>query len=393
VTTKQWKIEKELAFPVEEYQSRLDALRKRMGERGIDVLLVSAPENMCYLSGFNTPGYYFPQAMIVALDRPPLIAMRSLEGRNVEAYCWLDVSQRRVFQDNEEPMKVIAAAVVELGGEKGRIGVDLRAWYLTVSDYRKLEAALPNARFTDAFGIVERGRECKSAREIDYIRRACAISNAAMRTAVEGCRKGPVTEEALAGDVHRTLVASGGEYTGLPLFLSSGHRTLLPHAVWSNKQIVNGDNVFVELTGVVQRYAGPLFRTILIGKPSDVFADRAKVCEDMLAGVIEAIRPGATSNEVNDAAVRAAKRIGGGIIKRAGYSVGLNFPPDWGEGFFLDLKSGDRRILEPGMVFHVPQTVRMPDEMPVAISETVMVTERGREVLTNFPRNLIVIDH
>jgi Xaa-Pro dipeptidase len=387
-----WQIEKQLAFPVEEYRLRLDGLRARMYGCGVDVLLVSAPENMCYLSGFNTPGYYYPQAMVVAQDRQPLIVMRSLEGKNVEAHCWLDITQRRVFQDTEEPMSVIAAAVAEVGGDKGRVGVDLRSWFLTVDGYRRLEAALPNATFTDAYGLAEKGRARKSVRELAYIRRACAISVAGMKTAVEGCRNGPTTEAALAGDVHRTLVAAGGEYPGLPLFLSSGRRTLVPHATWSEKQIVAGENIFVELTGVVQRYAGPLFRTIYLGKPDAQLADRARIGEDMLAGVIEAIKPGSTSHEVNEAAVRAAKRLGGGIIKRAGYSVGLNFPPDWGEGYFLDLKAGDETILEPGMVFHVPQTVRMPGEIPVAISETVMVTERGHEVLTDFPRNLITID-
>ena len=202
----------------------------------------------------------------------------------------------------------------------------------------------------------------------------------------------PNCQADVAAEVHRTVVAMGSEYPGLPLFLSSGPRTLVPHATWSGRRIRRGDNVFVELTGVVERYAGPLFRTLLLGRPDARVADRARVAEDMLAAVIDAIRPGATSGDVNAAATRAARQLGGGVIKRAGYSIGLNYPPDWGEGAFLDLKAGDPTVLLPGMVFHVPQTVRMPGEMPVAISETVLVTATGSEVLTDFPRSLVLVE-
>ena len=81
------------------------------------------------------------------------------------------------------------------------------------------------------------------------------------------------------------------------------------------------------------------------------------------------------------------------VLKRAGYSVGLNFAPDWGEGGFLDLRTNNDTALEAGMVFHLPQTVRVGDALPTAVSETVLVTENGCEVLTDFePRDLIVVD-
>jgi Xaa-Pro dipeptidase len=387
-----WKIKKRLAFPIEEYTKRLDALRHRMQAGGFDTLLVSSPENICYLSGFHTPGYYFPQTLIVTQNLDPLIVIRSLESKSIEAHSWLSVDQCRPFQDNEEPMAVIARAIEELHAKTGRLGVDLRSWYLTVDGFRRLEAKLPNATIVDGFGLVERGRSVKSVSEIEYIRRGCVIAGRGMRVAVNGCKRPETTEAELAADIHWEIVALGSEYPGLPLFLSSGNRTLIPHATWSQKRIERGDNVLVELAGVAERYAGPLFRTMFIGKPNTDLQDHAQVVEDMLAAVIDTLRAGATSDQVNQAALRAAGSFGVGVKKRAGYSVGLNFPPDWGEGFFLDLKVGDRTILEPGMVFHVPQTIRMPGALPVSISETVLVTDQGNEVLTNFPRKLMVVD-
>ena len=79
------------------------------------------------------------------------------------------------------------------------------------------------------------------------------------------------------------------------------------------------------------------------------------------------------------------------FTKRTGYSVGVNFCPDWGEGHIMDLKENDDRVLEAGMVFHTPMSLRADGDLAVAVSETVMVTKTGHEVLTNFPRKLIVV--
>jgi len=187
------------------------------------------------------------------------------------------------------------------------------------------------------------------------------------------------------------MVENGGEYTGLPLFIGSGHRALIPHVNWSEKIIASGEAVLVELTGVTRRYAGPLFRTLVVGKPTSRMTEHSRIVDDMVDAVVGAIRPGATSHEVNVAATAAAGEAMRGITKRAGYSIGLNFPPDWGEGLFLDLKKDDATVLRAGMTFHIPQSMRVEGEAPIATSETVLVTETGCEVLTRFPRGLIQV--
>src|ERR1700682_6555071 len=120
--------------------------------------------------------------------------------------------------------------------------------------------------------------------------------------------------------VYKAMVENGGEYTGLPLFIGSGHRALIPHANWSAKSIENGEAVLIELTGVTKRYAGPLFRTLVVGKPTPKMTEYAKIVDDMVDVVVGAIKPGITSHAVNAAATDAARDAGRGITKRAGYS-------------------------------------------------------------------------
>jgi Xaa-Pro dipeptidase len=384
------KISKALAFTVEEYRDRLDRIRKGMVKKGLDALALSTPENICYVTGFHTSGYYYPQIVVVTPDQDPIIVIRAFEAKNVDAHSWLDTSRRTTFGDSDRPMEVVASKLGELGLERKRVGIEMSGWFLSLNNFRDLEKLLPNARFVDGSGIVEFERSVKSPAEIAYIRKSCRVSEQGIQAAADNCRAG-ISENALAGHIHKAMVENGGEYTGLPLFIGSGHRALIPHVNWSEKIIETGEAVLVELTGVTKRYAGPLFRTLVVGKPSPKMTGYAEIVDEMVDTVVGAIRPGVTSHAVNEAATAAAREAGRGITKRAGYSIGLNFPPDWGEGLFLDLKKDDPTVLRPGMTFHIPQSMRIEGEAPIATSETVLVTDTGCEVLTHFRRGLIQV--
>lgn len=385
-------IQKSLAFTVEEYKGRLARVRKTMGETGLDGLLVQTPENICYLSGYHTPGYYFLQVLVVPMDEDPVLVMRLHEKGNMAAFSWLDLDRGRGYRDTESKTETVAKAVRDLGLAKGRLGIDRVGFFMPIGAYEELKADLSEAEFADGSGVVETERAIKSPAELEYIRRSCWVSDRGLQALVDTCRAG-MTENELAGHIHKAMVENGGEYTGLPLFLSSGHRTLIPHANWTDKVIEPGDNVYVELTGVTRRYAGPHLRCLIVGEPTRKVAAYAGVCAEMVEATVAAIKPGTTSHDV-DAAVRRVLEKNGFPTEnkvRSGYSIGLNFPPDWGEGNFLDLKEGDGTVLEPGMVFHCPQSPRMPDVPGICMSETIMVTETGSEVLTDFPLELLTV--
>jgi Xaa-Pro dipeptidase len=189
------------------------------------------------------------------------------------------------------------------------------------------------------------------------------------------------------------MIALGCEFPGLPPFIGSGQRTYIPHVQWTSKIIEKGDNVPVELTGVTQRYAGPIFRTFFVGNASPKMKSDFEVVKDQLEAAIGAIKPGITSHEVDAAAKKAAEKHGRlqSFTKRTGYSIGLNYAPDWGEGHFLDLKENDRTVIEAGMTFHMPMSLRADGELAVAVSESVLVTKTGCEVLTKYPRELLEV--
>lgn len=383
-------IQKTLVFSISEFKDRLQRVRHGMEKAGLDVLLVTTPENLYYLSGYNTPGYYAYQVLILPLEKDPIFITRLIEQTNVFGFSWIENSIPYI--DIQDPIKLTADTLQELGLEKSSIGIEKSGWFFTIKHYEKLTSYLSEAEFVDGSGIVENERAVKSPAEVDYIKQAAMISGVGMQAAVNHLRAG-VTEQVVSAQIYKAMYEIGGEYAGLPVFLSSGYRSLLVHAIGSDKVIEPGDNIYLELAGTKKRYSGPLFRTFSIGEPSKKMIELENIVHEMLEQVIEAIKPGATSHEVDAAAKSAASKAGfsKGVTKRAGYSVGINYPPDWGEGHFLELNENDQTILKPGMVFHVPQSIRWEGYPPVALSETVMVTSNGHEVLTDFPRRLITI--
>ena len=390
-------IQKNLAFTREEYLGRVDRVRARMKEKGLDALLIHTPENICYLSGFQTSGYYFVQVLIVPVDKDPVFIVRALEKQNVDAWSWLADEQAIGYMDYDNPVDIVFKALSDRGLSKGRLGFEMDGYsFIPIARYEELKTRLAGAELVNGSGIVEKERATKSPAEVDYIRQACRITVLGMEAVRDNLRAG-MTENELAGHVEKAVVGAGGEYAGLPMFMSSGWRTIVPHANPTDKVIETGDHVLTELTGVARRYAGPLFRTFSVGEPTELVAKNAAITEAILEAEMAVMRPGITSHDAHAVVGPATEKWGDPRIveqarRRAGYSIGLNFPPDWGEGVFLDLKKDDPTVLEPGMVFHVPHKVVLPGEPVCAISETVVITEDGHEVLTHFePRKLVVV--
>ncbi len=382
-------IEAEPRFSIAEYQSRLDRLRQELNERKLDVLVVFWPENIYYLSGYETPGYYAFQCLVVPVEAEPFFVVRHLEATNVEGRSWLP--EYVSYQDGEDAVALLCAELHRRNCDKATIAVECDAFGLSAARYIQMRDALGRSELIDGSGSVERLRLIKSRAEIEYIRRAAKCAEASMAAAVEQIVVGASENDVAAASYHAGIKA-GSEYPSLPNFISSGPLSSMAHATWSGRHLASGDLVYLEVSGVVARYACALMRTASVGPPNVEQGRRAAVILEALENAIATIRPGVTAAAVDLAARSAMEKGGIGAMfrHRTGYSIGLNFPPDWGEGHILSLRRDEATILEEGMVFHMPPGILDVGHYGLGFSETVAVTSTGVEVLTAFPRELIV---
>lgn len=382
-------MKKGLPFSLAEYKERLKKVKEKMVEREVDIFLTHTPENIFYLTGYFTPGYYKYQTCIVPLDREPIMLTRHFEQPNVYHLSWIEESI--VYDDIEDHVALTRKALVEAGCEKKRIGVEKDSWFLTPRDLERLVEVMPEATFKDCSGIVESARLIKSPQEIAYIEQAARTTEKAMQAGIDAVVEG-ATEDEIAGEVWRAMVAAGSEWPGLAPFVTTGPRTALPHGTWAGRVVEKGDVFGFEISGCVHRYSAPMFRCGVLGEPTKQVASMGEATKFALEETIKVMKPGVTSHEVNKACQEAMEEAGwGGVhLHRSAYSVGICFPPDWGEGQIMSLQDGDPTPLQAGMVFHVIPTLLVEGVAGIATTDTVLVTEQGGKALTDFERKLAI---
>lgn len=389
-----------MPFRLKEYENRLNKTKASMIEKGIDVLLISDPANMNYLSGYDGWSFYVDQMLIVIIDEAePIWIGRLMDKNAAKATTWLNdfniisYPEDYVHSAQKHPMEFIAQYLIQINQGTRRIGLEMNAHYFTALSYMKLTMSLPNAKFVDGSLLVNYIRILKSEKEITYMKRAAKIAEIGMNTAIASIQEG-TRECDVAANIYHDLISGtseyGGDYPSIVPLLPSGKNTSTPHLTWTDRKYTNNEIVIIELAGCHQRYHAPLARTLSIGKPNKVVLRTSQVIVEGIHAALDVIKPGVTCESIEKAWNDVIAKHDIKKESRIGYSVGLNYPPDWGEQT-ASIRKGDKTILQPNMTFHLIPGLWF-DDYGIEISETVRVTEKGCEVLTNFQRELIIKD-
>ena len=385
-------------FEKSEFQDRVERTKQSMEEHGIDVLLATNPANMNYLCGYDGWSFYVHQLVILALEESePMWVGRGVDAAGARLTTFVKNENLLTYPDdyvqveNRHPMSFVAEFIKEKGWAKRRLGVEMDSYYYTARCHEALRAGLPDGHFTDVTRLVNWVRSVKSPRELDYMREAGQIVEKAMRAAVDGIQPG-VRQSDVVADIYHAQISGtadfGGDYPTTPPMLPSGVHSAASHLTWTDDLYAADTATSIEIAGCRHRYHCPLARTVYLGSPPAKLTDTAKVVIEGIAAALEMAKPGVTCEEVEAAWRRAIAHSG--IVKnmRIGYSVGLNYPPSWGENT-MSLRSGDRTVLEPNMTLHMVPGIHLGN-CSVYISETFQVTETGSQTLTLFPRELFV---
>ncbi len=389
----------ELDFSRTEYAERLARVRRSMARRGIEVLLLSDPSNMAWLTGYDGWSFYVHQGVVVAGEGEPLWFGREQDVQGALRTVWMDAGVIHGYPDEyvqsplRHPMERLAAVLAEHGWSGAAIGVELDNYYFSAKAFQVLQARLPRARWHDATGLVNWCRAVKSPREIEYLRRAARIVEAIHARILErvepGLRKNELVAEIYDAAL-RGADGHGGDYPAIVPLLPSGSDAAAPHLTWDDRPLRAGEATFFEVAGCYRRYHCPLSRTVFLGRPSPTFLDAEKAVLEAMEAGLEQARPGRTCEEVALAFFAVLERHGIHKTNRTGYSIGLSYPPDWGERT-MSLRRGDRTVLEAGMTFHFMSGLWMAD-WGLEITESIVITERGAECLAAVPRRLFVKD-
>jgi len=383
-------VHERLAVSPEEYIRRYDAVQEAMAAMGLDALLIRGPENITWFIGYETPGYYKYHCVVVPKDGEPVFLVRDFEWLNTPEFAWS--GRLAKVYDWDHPPAVTVNILDQLGlSDNKRIGVEKQCFYYTVEEHETLTREMPGNEFVDATQILWDARMIKSAEEIEVMSRSAALVDAAMLAGYEATKPG-ASGDHINAIVNLTLLEAGGEYMGLPPFVLAGERSCLPHQTGGANRLAENDVMYFEISASQRRYAAALMRTIFLGRPKDEWIRAAQACIGAVDAALAFIRPGVTAHEA-DLAARAVTTHAGFADyhrNRLGYSIGINYPPDWGEGEIISLRQGEHRELRPGMTFHMPPLCLKYREFGIGFSETIVVTETGCRRLSKLPREIVV---
>jgi len=380
----------DLPFSVDEYRSRVARVQTEMAKRGIDVLMINHLENIYYLSGYRTIGYYSFMALFVPPSGDPVHLCRLIEKTVLQGSSWID--DMDLYPDTERGLDAAVRLIKERKLDRLRIGIDKSAWYLTIDDFEKLQAALPQAKWVDSSLLVENMRLIKSPAEQAYSRKAGKAASEGMRSAVGALRAG-ITEDDLMAAAYQGLFRMHSEYPGLPPLINSGVRHTMAHAMAEGNPVRQGDAVYFEVGASIKRYHAATLRIGYVGTPPKLFLDLTDLCRRSIDAGLQQMKPGNPAEAVDAAARKVIADAGYGdkFRHKAGYSIGIALPPDWSEARTMMLRGGEKRLLQPGMIYHFLPAVFEYKEYGVGLSETVLITEHGHEVLTDVEQKLFVV--
>lgn len=378
-----------LGFSLDEFGRRYRAVLDGMAERGLDVLLIRGPENLTWFCGYETPGYYKYHCIIVAPGQEPVFVLRRFEELNVPEYSW--ITRHVPVDDWEHPPSVTVRAMQQMGLSPKRVGCEKQGWFYTVDEHETLTKAFGSAAFEDATDLIEGIRLIKSGEEIAMMQRSAGILDKAIMAGMDVTAAG-VNENHINAEINRVLFENGGEYMGLPPFILAGPRTCLPHQTARGETVRDRDVVYFEVSCSQYRYAVALMRTFFVGEPEDEWRRCGEAVLEALEAAIDIIKPGVTSEDADRAARSVIEKAGFGdyFRHRLGYSIGVNYPPDWGEGQIMSLRKGEPRELQPGMCFHMVPLCLKYREFGFGYSETIRVTETGCEPFSKLGRELLI---
>lgn len=384
---------------LEEARARTIKFQSILKEAGIDIAVITDESSIAYLAGFW--GYLSvefgrPTFLLVRPDEDPIIITPHMESEMVSAMTWVEKIMTWEDAGAHRWENVLGSA---LGDRPGRVAVEAGALPAIVRNW--FDDQLPGTKLEDISSELGTMRMIKSPREIDVMRQAGQIGGAMMQAAENALAEGqPEYEAALAVINAGTRKAAGFLTTkGWDAFISpmihnlqimqSGRDTSMVHRRASVKRLEKGDPVYFCFCNMTQfkLYKLGFDRMFFIKEVSDEAARVQQAAIAAQQAAIAAIRPGVTAESIAEAADEVYRAGGYVTGYRTGRSIGMAYLES------PELKPGDKTILQPGMTFAVDGGISVDGKLGGRIGDSIVVTDTGYEYLTDYPRELLVVDH
>lgn len=383
------------AFETSEYADRINKTRAAMDRAGIDVLFVTDPSNMAWLTGYDGWSFYVHQGVLLGPERDPIWWGRGIDQPGALRTVWMKKENIIGYDDtyvqnpNKHPMSDLAGILKDHNWSNKRIGVEKDNYYYSAAAHETLLAE--NLNLIDATGLVNWQRAVKSSQEIIYMKRAATIVSRMHDVIFQTAEVG-MPKNQLVAEIYRTGIqgADGhwGDYPAIVPMAPSGMDATAAHLTWDDRPLERDVGTFFEIAGAYRRYQCPQSRTLFLGSVPDKYKRAETAVLDATEKVLDIAQPGALCEDLANVFNTTLGKHGFVKDNRCGYGIGISYPPDWGERT-MSLRAGDKTELKPGMTFHFMPALWL-DDGGIETTEPILITEKGCEKLCSTPTGLMV---
>ena len=366
-------------FTDDELRRRVATTRAEMESRELDLVMLSAPEQVFYLTGLDHWGYFAPHLLLVPREGDLTLVTRQMEHVAIR-----NQVRNATFighLDSETAVDIVARHLTGKTADK-TVGLEMGSAGLSYAMGEALQQRVDVARWVDVTGMLDELRLVKSLEEQVFMRRAAVASDAGTQAAISAIHDGALEAE-VAAECLAEMTRAGGTPPGFGPFLRPWHRMAEEHTTWGEGR--HKDAVFLEVAGCVARYNAPMGRLVNIGSISDEDAEMADLCGKAFNASIEALKVGAEAKDVYNGWQSIVDAAGMPEYRRhhCGYLVGIGFPPSWTGGpRVTGLRHDSDRQMKEGMTFHLMSWFTETGRGNYFISNTVLLGADGAEVLT-----------
>ncbi len=397
----------ERAFPASEYRRRLDAVRANMERAGIDLLYVTLPDHIGYLSGYQAEWFQEggPKAwqgvsgIAVRVDRDAYIHFENEDEKLLVEFT-THPGDVRIFPEHDIGRGFLEFVVRELqaaGWLRGRVAIEKHSYRPNPADSAEMQQRFEAAgcQVVDGTDMVATARKLKSPLEREVVREAARIGDVALQAGLDTIRAG-MTELDVYAEIVYAAARAGGENPAITMPVVSGRKSACFHAMASRKRIEPGDLVNIDVCGVYRRYHSDVCRSVSIGEPTPAVRRSIDDVTGALALAAGLIAPGLSVRRFLDEMQRYyAER---GLLEEqwwiGGYELGIAFPPDWVGSYYFDIyKDVGDDVFEPGFVSNYEANFYLPDNAGMAaLIDTMLFEEQSAEFLHRIPARLFVVE-
>lgn len=362
--------------------SKINQISTYLKEQNLDAAFITTPDNVFYVSGFRSNPHERLLGVLVFQNAEPLMILPQMEVPDARNAGWnFDVVGH---QDTDQPWQLLKQAIENKKLTPSQIAIEKS--HMTVERLEAIQELYPDVTFTRLDDQLNSMRVVKDANELAILRDAAAYADYAIEVGVSEIAEGKTELEILTA-IELALKKKGISHMSFDTMVLSGPKTASPHGKPGDRKIQKGDLVLFDLGVIYKGYCSDITRTVAFGEPSTKQKEVYETVRKAEQAAVDAVKPGVKAMELD--------KIARDIITEAGYGEFFTHRLGHGLGIsvheFPSVTGNNEMELIEGMVFTIEPGIYDPNITGVRIEDDVVVTKDGVEVLTKYPKELVIV--